>query len=112
MSMEKTVGLEDRPICPGVHQFGKPLIFPCCVSHTRLFPKAHRFSYSYLMVGVPIQDEGIKGSVLSTDSSSETNGWFSLHGEDNLERSLGPCSLNRKINEYLASQVGIRGSYR
>ncbi|KAL8910450.1 MAG: hypothetical protein Q9171_004244 [Xanthocarpia ochracea] len=42
---------------PGQVSYGyvmKPLLFPSKTSHTRLFPKKHSFTYSYLLVGIPV----------------------------------------------------------
>ena len=45
----------------------KPLLFPSRTSHMRLFPKNHSFSYSYLLVGIPVGWRGSTGSLISAD---------------------------------------------
>lgn len=92
--------------------FMKPLIFPCKTSHTRLFPKKHSFSYSYLFVGVPVGWRGSIGSLLSADTDSIENngshrnrGWFSVEGADYLHRGYDVRGLRGKLVAYLELQV-------
>ena len=96
--------------------FLKPLIFPCRTTHSRFFPKKHSFSYSYLLVGIPIGWRGAIGSFLSAD---ETNNqacarqrqrtWFSVCAEDYLQRGIDVCGLKGKLQSFLASQVSCAG---
>lgn len=110
---------------PGSSLKRKPLIFPCRTSHTRIFPRKHSFSYSYLFVGVPIGgDQGASGSLLSVGSETRLDNdddeeedektkqifntaksWFHVEAADYLNRgnSLG---LEGKLHAYLRSQVG------
>ena len=81
--------------------FAKPLVFPSQISHVRLFPKAHRFAYSYLLVGVPIVSEGVRCGVLTADTRSR--GWLSVDGKDHLDRGID--SLHDKVTAYLRSVV-------
>ena len=96
----------------------KPLIFPCRTSHTRIFPRKHSFSYSYLFVGIPIGYQGSSGSLISVGSGSFvdkdektshipniTKSLFHVEAADYLNRgnSLG---LEGKLHAYLSSQVG------
>lgn len=87
-----------------------PKIFECRTDHSRLFPQKHSFSYSYLLVGVPIGWRGAVGSVLSSDNAV-TNGlatssktWFSVHAEDYLERGGHVDGLAGKLKDYLTAQ--------
>lgn len=95
----------------------KPLIFPCRTSHTRLFPKKHSFSYSYLYVGVPV---GSSGSLLSVGNEAflnenektehgpkTTKSWFHIEAMDYLNRGDHSLGLKGKLHDYLRSQVGF-----
>lgn len=108
---------------PGHHSMLKlkPLIFPCRTSHTRIFPRKHSFSYSYLFVGIPIGYQGSSGSLLSVGGEktfvdeaqkskhifNTTKSLFHIEAADYLSRgnSLG---LEGKLHAYLRSQVGYR----
>ena len=95
----------------------KPLIFPCRTTHTRMFPKKHSFSYSYLFVGIPVGWHGSLGSLLSADGegcSTETEeiishqqqrSWFKVEAADYLERGSHGLGLKAKLVLYLKSQV-------
>jgi DUF1365 family protein len=92
----------------------KPRILPCRTTHTRLYPKIHAFSYSYLYAGIPIGWKGALNTFLSADTSEPAsqpgNGkfrrtWFSVEGSDYLQRtSTGPTGLLQKLNRYLESE--------
>ena len=93
-------------------RFLKPLVFPCRTSHTRLLPQKHSFSYSYLLVGIPIGWRGPFGSVLSADlspiegkGSRGQNGWYSVRGADYLQRGYDARGLYGKLESYLKIQV-------
>ena len=88
--------------------FLKPLIFPCRTTHARLFPKKHSFSYSYLLVGIPIGWRGAIGSFLSADeacTSERQRSWFSVNAEDYLQRGRDSNGLKGKLQSFLNSQV-------
>ena len=93
--------------------FLKPLVFPSRTSHTRLFPKKHSFSLSYLLVGVPIGWRGSVGSFLSVDEdeteASRTaawlGAWFSVKAADYLHRGQDTRGLQGKLQSFLESQV-------
>ena len=93
-----------------------PLVFPCRTSHTRMFPKKHSFSYSYLLVGIPVGWKGSVGSFLSADLESLSHGfgrehrkfpktWLAVDAADYLNRGDGAVGLQGKLEEYLKSQV-------
>ena len=96
----------------------RPLIFPCRTTHTRMFPKKHSFSYSYLFVGIPIGWQGSVGSFLSADlesfsqrtkeyhPASKSKLWFSVEAEDHLSRGSHVDGLKGKLDTYLKSEVG------
>ena len=91
----------------------QPVIFPCRTSHTRLFPKKHSFSYSYLFVGIPVGWRGYINTILSADlktlpwrSERPWNSWFSVDSADYLARGEHLHGLQGKLDDYLISQVG------
>ena len=95
-------------------QILKPLLFPCRTTHTRLFPKKHSFSYSYLCVGIPIGWQGSLNSFLSVDFRGHLTGkayqqwwpsWFSIMSSDYLNRGSHTAGLKGKLDDYLESQV-------
>lgn len=96
----------------------KPLIFPCRTSHTRMFPQKHSFSYSYLLVGIPIGFQGSSGCLLtpgreeflyeSTETKhapKTTRFWFRVKAADYLSRGNHTLGLEGKLHAYLRSQV-------
>ena len=91
--------------------FLKPLVFPARTTHTRFFPRKHSFSYSYLLVGVPVGWHRITGSFLSVDdditskSASRMKAWFSVKAEDYLHRGYDPRGLRGKLESFLETQV-------
>ena len=91
----------------------KPRIFPCRTTHTRMFPKIHSFSYSYLMIGVPVGWRGTICSMVSADldmmhtfkSTYRTyKGWFNIEAADYLARGNAHLGLRGKLHAYLKSQ--------
>ena len=90
----------------------RPLVIPSRTSHTRLFPKKHSFSYSYLLVGIPIGWRGSLRCLLSADLDSIENdslrprkGWFSVEAADYLHRGYDVRGLSGKLRHYLKTQV-------
>jgi len=85
-----------------------PRIFESRTTHARLFPTKHSFSYSYLLVGVPIGWRGSAGSILSSDLSTEASRsgqkWFSVNAEDYLERCQHSGGLQGKLQDFLTTQ--------
>lgn len=94
----------------------RPLVFPCRTTHTRIFPEKHSFSYSYLLVGIPIGWQGSVGSFLSADLESvprqtqnsrpAAKPWFTVEAEDHLSRGTHIDGLKGKLEVYLKSEVG------
>ena len=92
----------------------KPLVFPARTTHTRFFPKKHSFSYSYLLVGVPVRWHGGVDSFLSVDLPTQPSfrkpwyrrAWFSISPVDYLERGCENLGLHGKLQSYLKTQVG------
>ena len=90
----------------------RPLLFPSRVSHTRMFPKMHSFSFSYLMVGIPVGWRGSIGTFLSADIKSlpwqgrtPLAAWFSVESANHLARGDSVHGLQGKLEEYLYSIV-------
>lgn len=93
----------------------KPLLFPCRMTHTRMFPKKHSFGYSYLLVGVPVGFRGTMGSLVSVDSQllprhiqgkgqAKSSAWFEVRGGDYLGRGGEDMDLRGKLSQYLRSE--------
>jgi DUF1365 family protein len=84
-------------------------LIPSRTTHTRLFPKKHSFSYSYLLAGIPIDFHGNVNGILSAPSSSNSmlrrRAWFYVEPADYLERGLQHLGLRAKLDNYLKSQV-------
>ncbi|CAJ2503237.1 Uu.00g106310.m01.CDS01 [Anthostomella pinea] len=84
---------------------GRPLLFPCHTAHTRLFPKKHSFSYSYLLVGIPVGWSGVAGDMISAGGNGQGGkGWYRVDAADYLERGNGHLGLRGKLDAYLKSQ--------
>ena len=92
----------------------RPLIFPSRTSHTRMFPRKHSFSYSYLMVGIPIGWRGSVASMVSADvplpgtdtgRGKQRKVWLSVDAADHLDRGSAHLGLKGKLHTYLNSQV-------
>ncbi|MCJ1227340.1 hypothetical protein MMC12_003995 [Toensbergia leucococca] len=87
-----------------------------------MFPKKHSFSYSYLLVGIPVGWKGSVGSFLSADLESLSHGfgrehrkfpktWLAVDAADYLNRGDGAVGLQGKLEEYLKSQGEIPSDY-
>lgn len=100
---------------------GKVLLFPCRTSHSRLFPRKHVFSYSYLTIGIPVDFEGDAGGLVSvgirakpglsswfSSVSPVSSTWFSIDPDDYLERGKSELGLRGKLDVYLRTQVRAR----
>jgi hypothetical protein len=98
----------------------KPMFFPCRTSHVRMFPKKHGFSYSYLLVGIPVGWRGSVSGMLSADPAREQTpwyikllsfaprgAWFTVNGDDYLGRGQVDGGLQGKLKKYLESEVRI-----
>lgn len=91
------------------------LFFPSKTTHTRFFPKKHSFSYSYLLVGVPIGWSGSCAGMISVDHDllkpkdkhSSRTCWFSINAEDYLDRGYGHLGLEGKLRKHLEANASI-----
>ncbi|KAH8881607.1 hypothetical protein GQ53DRAFT_474117 [Thozetella sp. PMI_491] len=102
----------------------KVLLFPSRTAHSRIFPEKHSFSYSYLVVGVPVGWEGNANGMVSVGVKGESGlsswfsfkrgvqkGWYSIDAADYLERGNGHLGLRGKLDAYLASQGADPSAY-
>ncbi|PBP16857.1 hypothetical protein BUE80_DR012387 [Diplocarpon rosae] len=96
----------------------KPMLFPCETAHQRMFPTKHSFVYSYLLVGIPVGWQGRVGGLISVDcdmkprtwrqrllAMGNREAWFTVNGDDYLERGHVEEGLNGKLQRYLEGQV-------
>ncbi|KAG6041711.1 hypothetical protein E4U41_002794 [Claviceps citrina] len=94
---------------------GRPYLIACKTTHARLFPQKHSFSYSYLVVGVPVGISGNVNGMLSVQnerrrgfngflSSVLRGGWYNVNAPDYLQRGFGDTGLRGKLDAYLRSQ--------
>ncbi|CEJ82513.1 hypothetical protein VHEMI02574 [[Torrubiella] hemipterigena] len=100
---------KDNPL----RAFVPPVFIPSRTTHTRLFPKKHSFSYSYLTVGIPVGFKGRASTLLSVDTSSLGWSWlqralsytlFTVDGTDYLARGTNRSGLRGKLEEFLRSE--------
>lgn len=95
-----------------------PVFFPSRTNHIRMFPTKHAFSYSYLLMGIPIGWKGSIGSILSVDLQSQkeqedepqpqtktSRTWFSAEAEHYLDRGDIQAGFQGRLRAYLQSQV-------
>ncbi|KAI6710562.1 hypothetical protein JHW43_006892 [Diplocarpon mali] len=86
-------------------------------SHQRMLPMKHSFAYSYLLVGIPVGWQGSVGGMISVDSDEKprtwfqwlsvmgnTGAWFTINGDDYLERGHVEGGLDGKWRRYLEGQ--------
>lgn len=99
---------------------GRVLLFPSRTTHSRMFPKRHSFSYSYLVVGIPVGWQGRAGSMVSSGiersqgalswlslKPNSRKSWFDIDAADYLERGNRELGLRGKLDAYLKSQVRV-----
>ncbi|CAL8577600.1 hypothetical protein XPA_003424 [Xanthoria parietina] len=97
----------------------RPLFFPARTTHSRFFPQKHSFSYSYLLVGIPVGWRGALRSYLTVDlphdspasSTVFSRSWFSVDADDYLERGSEGLGLQGKLHSYLQSQGEATDDY-
>ncbi|KAJ2901470.1 uncharacterized protein MKZ38_001811 [Zalerion maritima] len=84
-----------------------PLIFPCKTIHARMFPQKHGFTYSYLMVGIPVEWEGNSAGMISAGMEKRPNfkkGLYNIDPGGYLERGSREIGLRGKLDNYLRTQ--------
>ncbi|KAK0635555.1 hypothetical protein B0T17DRAFT_481508 [Bombardia bombarda] len=91
---------------------GKALLFPCKTTHSRMFPEKHSFSYSYLVVGIPVGWEGNAAGMVSVGAKGKPGrGWFNIDAADYLDRGNGEIGLRAKLDDYLRKQGADPAAY-
>ena len=80
-----------------------------------MYPTRHAFSYSYLLVGIPIGWRGSISSLLSIDNDAcpadgeqilrKRRTWYTVDGDNYLNRGKSHDGLQRRLEQYLRSQV-------
>ena len=99
------------------NDFLRPLLLPCRTTHTRVAPKLHSFSYSYLLVGVPVGWRGSADGMISADldplnkPGQLSRGWFHVDAADHLNRGDVQLGLRGKLHAYLKDQGELPESY-
>ncbi|PHH88135.1 hypothetical protein CDD83_7939 [Cordyceps sp. RAO-2017] len=95
------------------HGLGRPYLIPCRTTHRRQFPKQHSFSYSYLVVGVPVGYSGNANGMVSVDGAKRggQRAWYHVDAADYLQRGHGELGLRGKLDGYLASQGADPADY-
>lgn len=93
-----------------------PLLFPCRTDHSRTAPKKHTFTYSYFLVGVPIDWSGNSGGMISSGQLEKSKPWY-MSALDTLSFGLGGTGAWWNINadDYLGrgtDKDGLRGKLR
>ncbi|OTA88158.1 hypothetical protein M434DRAFT_34951 [Hypoxylon sp. CO27-5] len=82
----------------------KTQVIKCEISHYRLFPKKHRFNYSYLSIGIPVRSPS-SNWFLSVDIIPWwKRGWLHVSAEDHLYRGRDGKTLSENIDAYLKTQ--------
>jgi hypothetical protein len=102
---------------------GQPYLIPCKTTHRRFFPEKHSFSYSYLMVGIPVGYKGRAGGMIEIDEQSSSSSghihylvklllqsWYRIQASDHLERGHKGHGLREKLDRFLQSEVMISAS--
>jgi hypothetical protein len=99
----------------------RPMFFPCRTSHVRMFPVKHGFDYSYLLTGVPVGWKGSVGGMISEDDGKKQapwytrlssfdpgSAWYTINGDDYLDRGHVEGGLQGKLKKYLEGQVCVQ----
>lgn len=102
---------------------GKPLLFTCRMSHTRLHPLTNQFTYRVLLAGLPVGARGCIGPLLDLDRDNERPvaacnsigaywehiqhaiSWFSFQSDRYLHTGDHHQSLEEKLHGYLREVV-------
>lgn len=83
------------------------LVFPGRTSHTRLFPKAHSFSYGFLIAVVPVRNckSNWFAAIDNENKPWWRRGWLRVDPRDHLHRGDDDHGLSYKLDRYLESKV-------
>ncbi len=93
---------------------GKPIIYPCDVSHTRTSPFKDKFLLSTLYCGIPVGLHACYSPILSVDEQPHLatgwqlpRAWFNMRSQDFASRGQSHLSVSQKLREYLLGEVGV-----
>ncbi|KAJ6021062.1 hypothetical protein N7540_006566 [Penicillium herquei] len=102
---------------------GRPLFFPCRLTHARMFPERYSYGIDYFLVGIPVGLRGRVGALISIDNDgsdldllsskslqsfmrklSRRLCWFSVDPGLYLYRGDIHLSLTQKLEHFLKTQ--------
>lgn len=103
---------------------GRPLLFPCRLTHARMFPEKYNYWINYFLVGIPVGLRGRIGGLMSIDSDGSGPHspakksfqscvgrlvrkliWFRIDTILYLHRGDGHLSLAAKLEHFLQERV-------
>jgi hypothetical protein len=94
---------------------GKPILFPCHLSHRRIAPFRDGFPYSYLYVGMPVGLHACYCPILCVDQPHDPKSkwpfrraWFNIRAQDHAIREGAHMTMAQKLREYLLSEVSVQ----
>jgi hypothetical protein len=94
---------------------GKPILFPCHLSHRRMAPFGDGFPYSYLYVGIPVGLHACYSPILCIDQPHDPTSkwpfrraWFNIRAEDHAIREGAHMTMAQKLREYLLFEVSAQ----
>lgn len=77
------------------------------ISHHRIFPVPHGFTYSYLSVGIPVRSPQ-SNWLLSIDDEAHhwwNRGWLRVRAKHHLHRGRDGLALSANLDGYLREEV-------
>lgn len=80
-------------------------LLPGRMSHVRLRPKVHRFTYSYLMVGIAVRNQSSNWLLSIGKKNWWQRGWLQVLAADHLGRGNDSREIEHKVDSYIAEQV-------
>jgi hypothetical protein len=87
-------------------------VLRCNVSHHRIFPKHHGFTYPYLSVGIPVRSPTSTWLLSIDESSWWRRGWLHVTTKDHLHRGCNGNTLSENLDAYLEELVGIQKPHK
>lgn len=90
------------------------LLIPGRITHHRLYPQKHSFSYPYLLLGIPVEVSDNANDTMLTNVHSPWSWFTQLSGlttlfevcpADHLQRIRSDNGLRGKLDAYLGSEV-------
>ena len=80
-------------------------ILRCNVSHHRIHPKKHGFTYPYLSVGIPVRSTDSNWLLSIDEPKWWKRGWLHVTAKDHLHRGCNGNTLSENLDAYLEQQV-------